>query len=85
VAGSGLKVARTDGGTDIIMVRYDPQAGGKPAAASTAQGLTTDALVTVVRLDKDGKVLEMGVIGGTGASFGDKSIKLDSPGIKWLK
>jgi len=80
----GLKVARTDGGTDLILVRYDPQTGGKPAAASTGQGITTDALVTVVRLDAGGKVIGLGLVGGTSAKVADKELTLDAPGVKWM-
>ncbi|NIA21387.1 MAG: hypothetical protein GWP05_05335, partial [Anaerolineaceae bacterium] len=81
----GLKVLRSDGGTDLIIVRYDRQAEGKPAAASTGDGLTTNALVTVVRLDAGGKVIEMGLVGGTEAKAAGKVLKVGKPGIRWSK
>ena len=86
VAATGLKVTRTDGGTDLIIVRWDQQTGGKPAAASTGGGLTTDALVAVVRLDKGGKVVDMGMVGGTTLQApAGKSLALEAPGIAWMK
>lgn len=81
----GLKVTRTDGGTDLIVVRYDVQSGGKPAAPSSGQGVATNALVTVVRLDASGKVLSMGILGGTEASAGSRKITLEAPGIQFSK
>ena len=80
----GLKVARTDGGTDLVIVRYDQQKDGKPAAASTGQGVATDALVTVVRLDAGGKVIGLGMIGGTTVKVADQALTLDAPGVKWM-
>ena len=83
VPACGLKVTRTDGGMDIIIVRWDQQAGGKPAEASTGAGVTTNALVSVVRLDAGGKVIDMGLLGGTELKVAGKSLSLDAPGIKW--
>ena len=77
----GLKVTRTDGGTDLIIVRWDQQTGGKPAGPSTGEEVTTNALVSVVRLDASGKVLDMGLLGGTELTAAGKSLSLDAPGI----
>jgi len=81
----GLKVTRSDGGTDLIIVRWDQQPGGKPAAASSGQGVTTNALVSVVRLDAKGKPITMGLLGGTELKAAGKSLSLDAPGITWQK
>lgn len=86
----GLKVTRTDGGTDLILVRFDPQTGGKPAEASTGGNVTTNALVTVVRMKGD-EVLDLGLIGGTDVTLagglklrsGESSLKAESVGIHW--
>ncbi len=83
VAAYGLKVTRSDGGTDLIVVRFDPQTDGKLAAPSTFPGGTTDALVSVLRLDASGKPVETGIIGGTRLTFGDKSLATTPAGIKW--
>ena len=77
----GLKVTRNDGGVDLILVRWDPQTDGKPAAASTGGGVTTDGLVTVVRLDAKGKVTRTILVGGTLLKSGDKTVELAAPGI----
>ncbi len=81
VVAQGLKILRNDGGTDFIIVRFDQQAGGKPAAASTSPIGRTNALVSVIRLDASGKVIRAGMIGGTEISIGGKLIKrLARPG-----
>jgi hypothetical protein len=85
VPGYGLKVARADGGTDLIIVRLDPQKDRKPAAASMFESGTTDALVAVVRMDGSGKVIEAGMIGGTKLVSGDKTVAIPEAGIKWEK
>ncbi len=85
VGGYGVKISRADGGTDLVIVRYDTQEGGRPAEASKFDGGSTDALVTVVRLDKDGKVLRMGMVGGTEASYGQTKLTSAEPGIAWTK
>jgi Heparinase II/III-like protein/Alginate lyase len=77
----GLKVTRSDGGTDLIIVRWDPQTDGKPAAASTGSGITTNGLVTVVRLDAKGKVTNTILVGGTLLKSGGKTVELAAPGI----
>lgn len=79
----GLKVSRTDGGTDLILVRWDEQADGKPAAASTGGGVTTDGLVSVVRLDASGKVIGTALVGGTKLEAAGRTLSLDAPGITW--
>jgi len=81
----GLKVLRNDGGSDLIIVRYDRQADGKPAAASSVAGLKTNALVTVVRLDGSGKVIEMGMVGGMEMEAAGKVLSVGKPGTRWLK
>ncbi len=81
----GLRIRRTDGGTDLIVVRYDPQTDSQPAAASSVEQLKTNALVTVVRLDSAGKVIGMGLFGGTEASYADQRLSLDSAGNKWMQ
>jgi hypothetical protein len=94
VAAFGVKVTRADGGTDLVIVRYDPQTGGKPGPASTTDvpgktaplmAVSTDALVTIIRLDAAGKVINMGLLGGTAATCADQKLSLDAPGIKFLK
>jgi len=79
----GLKVKRADGGTDLIVVRYDQQTGGQLAAPTTFEGGRTNALVSVVRIDADGRPVELGMLGGTELFFGGKGLKLDAPGIAW--
>ncbi len=81
VRACGLKVTRSDGGTDIIVVRFDSQKDGVPALPSAFQGGKTDALVSVVRLDEAGKVLRLGMIGGTGLAAGGKTLRSAKPGI----
>ena len=83
VPGYGLKVTRMDGGVDLIIVRLDAQKEHKLAAASTFDKGTTDALVSVVRTDSSGKVIEAGMIGGTRLVSGDKTLTLPGPGISW--
>ncbi|NQT51782.1 heparinase II/III family protein, partial [bacterium] len=61
---TGIKVLRADGGTDLIVVRHDPMADGQPAAATAFEGLTTQSLVTVVRLDNAGKQASRLDLGG---------------------
>ena len=79
----GLKVTRTDGGIDLIIVRLDAQKDHKLAAASTFDNGTTDALVSVVRMDRSGKVIETGMLGGTRLVSGSKTLTLPGPGISW--
>jgi hypothetical protein len=83
VPGCGLRVKRADGGTDLVLVRFDPQTGGMLAAPSAFDGGTTNALITVVRLDANGKVTELGMVGGTRLSVGTQSVALEQPGIRW--
>ena len=85
VPGYGLKVTRVDGGTDLIIVRLDPQKNQKPAGVTTFEGGTTDALVSVVRMDNSGKVIEAGFIGGTKLTGGGKTLTSSEAGIKWEK
>ena len=83
VPGYGIKVTRADGGTDLILVRFDAQKERKPAAASTFADGSTDALVAVVRKDASGKVSEAGMLGGTKLASGNKTLTLPSAGISW--
>ena len=69
IPATGVKVARSDGGTDLVIVRFDPQTDGKPAGESTFPGGKTDALVTVIRLDANGAVARLDMIGGTKATI----------------
>jgi hypothetical protein len=85
IPGYGMRVKRSDGGTDLVVVRFDPQTDNKLAGASTFEGGTTDALVSVIRLDGSGKVIESGFVGGTNLKFGDKTVTSEAPGIKWEK
>ncbi len=85
VPGYGIKVERADGGKDLIIVRLDSQKNGKPAAASSFNGGSTDALVSVIRMDASGKVIETGLLGGTKLVSGGKNLGLSAPGIKWEK
>ena len=85
VPGYGLKVTRTDGGTDVIIVRLDSQKDRKPAIASTFDGGTTDALVAVVRINDSGKVIEAGMVGGTRLVSGGKTLTSPEAGISWEK
>jgi len=85
VPGYGIKVTRADGGTDLILVRFDAQKERKPAAASTFAGGLTDALVAVVRKDASGTVIEAGLLGGTKLASGHKTLTLPSAGISWEK
>ncbi|HUS91649.1 MAG TPA: heparinase II/III family protein [Phycisphaerae bacterium] len=55
VPATGVEVLRTDGGRDLIVVRNDPMPDGKPGPATSFAGQTTQVLVTVCRLDKEGK------------------------------
>ena len=88
----GLKVVRSDGAIDLIIVRYDPQTDGKAAAPSSGADVTTNALVTVVS-KKGFEVVNMGMIGGTELSLsgglkmksGDASLEAEKLDIRWLK
>ncbi len=55
VPATGVQVQRFDGGTDLIVVRNDPMPEGTPGPATRFAEQTTQALVTVLRLDEDGK------------------------------
>ena len=81
VSSQGLIVTRADGGQDIIVVRYDPHAESKPAAASQFSEGQSDALVSVIRLNKDAQVIAMGIAGGTQVSWGKRSIAMPEAGI----
>lgn len=85
VGGYGLKVTRLDGGTDLILVRFDPQADNTLAGPSSFPGGRTDALVSVVRLDAAGKPIECGFVGGTTLTCGGKTLARSAPGIQWEK
>ncbi len=86
VPAAGLRVKRTDGGQDLIIVRFDPQTGNQLAAPSAFDGGKTNALVTVLRLDAKGKLLApSGFLGGTFATCAGVTIDSSSPGIKWTK
>lgn len=81
----GLKVSRADGGTDLIIVRYEGRKEGQLAPESSFEGGTTDALVSVVRLDATGNMVELGLVGGTNLKYGGKTLNLEKPGIRWEK
>jgi len=81
----GLRIRRDDGSADVIVVRYDPQKGGRPAEASSFDGGKTDALVSVARLDAKGAVTKLGMLGGTNFSLAGQTLTLDKPGIQWSK
>jgi len=81
----GLRVRRADGGTDIIIVRYDPQTAGAPAGASTGAGYSTDGLVSIVRLSRWGRVLSAGMAGGTMLTGRGVRLTSDSPAVVWKK
>ncbi|NLF30582.1 MAG: alginate lyase family protein [Planctomycetes bacterium] len=81
VPACGLRITRADGGTDLVIVRYDGQTGGEPAAATTFEGGRTDALVTVIRFNADGTVRRIGMTGGTQAACGTAALALEAPGI----
>ncbi len=70
VAAHGLTIERTDGGTDIVVVRYDAMDEGNAAASSTFETYTTQALVTILRLDRAGKVISRVDLGGGAKSRG---------------
>ncbi len=80
----GVAVKRADAGTDLIVVRADQQREGNPAAPTSFRSGKTDALVSVVRLDAEGEPVEMGMIGGTALTFGDRRL-LPEAGIRWRK
>jgi len=83
VPACGLRVKRTDGSTDTILVRYDAQKDGQLGPASSFDGGSTNALVSVVRLDAQGRLVELGMLGGTQCAFGARTLAMDKPGIKW--
>ncbi len=64
VPADAVEVTRTDGGTDLIVVRHDPFPEGEPGPATTFGDRTTRALVTVIRLDKSGKETARIELGG---------------------
>jgi len=66
VRASAVEVARRDGGTDLIIVRYDPMPDGTPGAPSVVRGIKTQSLVTVVRLDAKGKEMSRADLGSAG-------------------
>ncbi|MFW6154948.1 MAG: heparinase II/III domain-containing protein [Planctomycetota bacterium] len=80
VPACGLRITRADGGTDVVIVRYDQQTGGAPAPATTFDGGGTDALVTIIRFAPDGTVRRMVMTGGTEAVCGSEALTLDAPG-----
>ena len=55
IPATAVKAIRFDGGTDLIVIRNDPMLDGKPGPATGFAEQTTQALVTVLRLDKEGK------------------------------
>ncbi|MBN2449405.1 MAG: heparinase II/III family protein [Lentisphaeria bacterium] len=59
-----VEIARRDGGHDRVIVRHDPMLEGRPAAATTFEGVSTQALVTVLRLGPDGKEISRLDLGG---------------------
>ena len=83
VSGYGLKVIRRDGGTDLIVVRFDPQMENSLAGPSKFVGGSTDALVSVVRVNGAGKVIETGFVGGTKLECGGKNLARAGAGIQW--
>jgi hypothetical protein len=80
-----LKVTRKDGGTDVIVVRYDQQRNGESEAPTQVEGGRTDALVSVVRLGETVRPIDMVMVGGHELSYADFSLKRDEPGIKCLE
>jgi hypothetical protein len=79
----GLRVKRRDGGTDLILVRYDEQTDGRPSEPSSIDEGSTNALIAIVRVDAQGNVRELGMVGGTELSYGGERLTLEEPGIKW--
>jgi hypothetical protein len=63
VPATGVQVQRVDGGTNLIVVRNDPMPDGTPGPATTFAGETTQALVTILRLDEDGKRISRTEVG----------------------
>jgi hypothetical protein len=83
VPGYGLKISRADGGTDVIIVRYDLQKDGRPGAPTGFDGGRTNALVSVVRLNVLAQPVELGMVGGTELACGQVVLTADQPGIMW--
>ena len=64
IGATGVEVRRTDGGTDLIVIRHDPMPDGEAGQATSFADKTTRALVTVCRLDKKGKPISRTELGG---------------------
>jgi hypothetical protein len=79
----GLRIRRADGSSDVIVVRYDPQEGGRPAAPSSFDGGTSNALISVAQIDAKGALVKLGMLGGTQFSCAGQALSLDKPGIQW--
>jgi hypothetical protein len=79
----GLRIKRTDGGTDLIIVRFDQQTAGKLAEPTAFPGGSTNALISIIRLDAQGNPTDLGLLGGTELSHSDQRLTLTTPGIKW--
>jgi hypothetical protein len=64
IPATGVRVLRTDGGTDLIVVRHDAFTAGRPGPATSFAGKATRALVTVCRMDKNDKQISQMELGG---------------------
>jgi len=79
----GLRIKRTDGSTDLIIIRCDQQPAAEPAPPSTFAGGTTNALISIIRLNAQGNPTDLGLLGGTELSYAGQRLALAAPGIKW--
>ena len=67
IGATGIEVRRADGGTDLIVIRHDPVTDGKPGPETRFAGQATRALVTICRLDKNGRQTGRVELGGAAA------------------